>query len=203
MFNTAKDVIKKLKDEQDKETNNIWAGSKFEFISDLKIDYSGKVGEITIYEFLKENTDWEIIFNGDSNTNPEDGTYDIKINGLRGEIKTARLGKSSTKNKFGGNFQHENLKNSDECDYIILLDFEPNQYHITILDSKIDLKKPIEQFNNITPHNRPGTNNFKLDLKRSTSIEESKKRGFSLVDIKEDTDCKEIIEFFGKFFIKK
>jgi hypothetical protein len=200
MFNKLKETIKELKLKQDLESRDIWIGSKFEDINDLKIDYSGKVGELSIFPFLIENTDWNIKYSYDNNTNTNDGIYDGVINGYRVEVKTARLGKSSSRNIFGGNFQHENLKQLDECDYVIFIDITPNYFFITVKDFRnIDLTKEIKEFG-IVPHKRKSTTDiFKIDLKESTSITRAVNSGIS-IPVNEDTDPKDIIKFLSKFF---
>jgi hypothetical protein len=200
MFKKSKNVINSLIEVQVIENSDIWTGSQFESLNDLKIDYSGKVGENVFFPFLIENTNWNILFMGDSNTNPIDGTYDGLVNGKRIEVKTARLGKSSTRDIYGGNFQHENLKNNNECDFVVFLDYTPSYILLTIKDFRgLDLDKPISEFGGITAHKRKGTHNiYKLDLKETTSIKKAQDNGLG-IKIDNDTKIDTIIEFLSKF----
>lgn len=202
MFNKSIEVIKKLKDQQDLENQDIWTGSKFEAMNDLKIDYSGKVGENVFFPFLMENTDWSVVYLDNSNTNAGDGVYDGMINGKRVEVKTARLGKSTSKyDMFGGNFQHENLKHG-ECDYVLFLDYTPNYMLMTVVDfQNINLDESHSVLG-IKPHKRKDTTNiYKLDLKENTSIKKAVDGGIAM-KVDENTKDVEIVEFLSKFFPK-
>jgi hypothetical protein len=202
MFNKSIEVIKKLKDQQDLENQDIWTGSKFEAMNDLKIDYSGKVGENVFFPFLMENTDWSVVYLDNSNTNAGDGVYDGMINGKRVEVKTARLGKSTSKyDMFGGNFQHENLKHG-ECDYVLFLDYTPNYLLMTVIDfQNINLDESHSVLG-IKPHKRKDTTNiYKLDLKENTSIKKAVDGGIAM-KVDENTNDVEIIDFLSKFFPK-
>jgi hypothetical protein len=200
MFNKSIEVIKKLKDQQDLENQDIWTGSKFEAMNDLKIDYSGKVGENVFFPFLMENTDWSVVYLDNSNTNAGDGVYDGMINGKRVEVKTARLGKSTSKyDMFGGNFQHENLKHG-ECDYVLFLDYTPNYLLMTVIDfQNINLDESHSVLG-IKPHKRKDTTNiYKLDLKENTSIKKAVDGGIAM-KVDEDTKNEDVIQFLSKFF---
>ena len=200
MFNKSIEVIKKLKDQQDLENQDIWTGSKFEAMNDLKIDYSGKVGENVFFPFLMENTDWSVVYLDNSNTNAGDGVYDGMINGKRVEVKTARLGKSTSKyDMFGGNFQHENLKHG-ECDYVLFLDYTPNYLLMTVIDfQNINLDESHSVLG-VKPHKRKDTTNiYKLDLKENTSIKKAVDGGIAM-KVDEDTKNEDVIQFLSKFF---
>jgi hypothetical protein len=200
MFNKSIEVIKKLKDQQDLENQDIWTGSKFEAMNDLKIDYSGKVGENVFFPFLMENTDWSVVYLDNSNTNAGDGVYDGMINGKRVEVKTARLGKSTSKyDMFGGNFQHENLKHG-ECDYVLFLDYTPNYMLMTVVDfQNINLDES-HSILGIKPHKRKDTTNiYKLDLKENTSIKKAVDGGIAM-KVDENTKNEDVIQFLSKFF---
>ena len=98
----------------------------------------------------------EVEYRGSKNKNAVDGTYDIKINGYRVEVKTARVSKKT------GSFQHESLRNL-QCDFYTFIDILPNYWYLTIIPS-FDLSTQ----NTILekkPHLRKGTTNvYKLDL---------------------------------------
>jgi hypothetical protein len=153
----------KLLEKQNQE--NIWEGQPFESFHYLNADYSGKAGENGFFSFLKRTKldgahDWAIEYDGDSNSNASDGTYDIAIvvgSKNRIGIKTARLDKSGT-------FQHDNLHDK-ECDCELLIDITPRTVFLTIICfNSYSLKEKHPIFER-TPHLRKNTtNNYKFDL---------------------------------------
>lgn len=202
MIELVKKIISKEKEKQILE-ENLWKGSIFEEINDLKIDRSGRVGENILSSFLENDDEIEIIYDGDANTNTEDGTYDMKI-GIRkrklkrGETKLARIGKNKS-------FQHEHLKNTDECDLYIMFDFEPNCFYITVMPKDIDFdeycgkkgkKHPIFE-KSFTK--RKGEVNYKFDLSLQ-SIKNGIQKGFTL-KVDETNDNDDAIKNFIKKFL--
>ena len=94
----------------------------------------------------------------DEDKNSKDGTYDIKINDKKAEIKTARLG-------VHGAFQHETLK-KDGYDYLIFVDITPEHFYLTILP-RFDMMTRHPLIGR-TPHPRKGTTDvFKFDFGES------------------------------------
>jgi hypothetical protein len=90
--------------------------------------------------------------------NSTDGTYDLKINDKKVEIKTARLGVNAS-------FQHETLK-TDGYDYILFVDITPDYFYITLLP-RFDMKERHPIIGR-KPHPRKGTSDvFKLDFGES------------------------------------
>ncbi len=169
------------------EKSSIWKRSMFECIDKLKLDYSGKVGEVFIDKVCKLcNIDSS--FNNDVNS--KDGTYDNPIMNKRVEIKTARLGNQGT-------FQHENLRNGG-CDYYLFVDITPTFLYITILPH-FDLNEKC----NITSrkaHLRKGTTDvFKFDLTEK-NINLAIQKGFAL-KVEKQTTLNDVEEFFKKVII--
>lgn len=121
------------------ETNNIWVGSKNEKIKTLGIDAVGKVGELMVESLVRRNPKtFNIEYDGDSNTNKEDGIYDMKIYPLstpttqsnitiKTEVKTATIGTT------GETFQYETFK-ENVCDKYILISITPNSEFMTFID---------------------------------------------------------------------
>lgn len=157
------DAGNKLLKQQNQE--NIWEGQPFESFHYLTADYSGKAGEIGFFQFLERTKqegyhNWTVLYDGDSNVNPEDGTYDVAIiRGLKNRLglKTARLGKQKT-------FQHDNLHDG-ECDCELLIDITPNSAFLTVICFEdYSLSEKHKTFG-IKPHLRKNTsNNYKFDL---------------------------------------
>jgi hypothetical protein len=183
------DIISNLaNDELEKQNEgNPWNTSIFENINKLHANNSGRFGE----RFIKTLCDKLNISCSLSQKNATDGTYDLKINHKRVEIKTARLGKQ-------GAFQHESLRN-DGCDLYVFVDILPNELYITILP-KFDLNEKCSIMER-TPHCRKGTTNvFKIDWKENQLIN-SVKKGHSIKITKEVKDYMDIIKnFFDKYF---
>lgn len=143
--NIANNILEKEKEKC------IWKNSILELLNNLKIDSSGKVGELFI-EYICNKYNIPNIYIQDINS--KDGTYDIIIKGKKIEIKTAKIGKNKT-------FQHENLRISG-YDYLLFIDICPNYYYITIVE-KFNVKNKSIVFG-IKPHLRKGTSDvYKFD----------------------------------------
>jgi hypothetical protein len=180
------------------ENENRWKGSYFESFNKLCADYSGKAGENAMYSFLVRTKNnglhkWEIEYDGDSNINQSDGTYDIAITSHKRFMlgqKTARIGKQNS-------FQHENLHNN-VCDGEIFLDISPNYAHLTIiLFDSYSLSEKHPTFN-VKPHLRKNTNNnFKMNLSEKNLNEGVKHR--LTIKIDENTQDIEVIKFISQF----
>jgi len=192
LINSANKLLKTQNDE------NIWKGQPFESFHYLSADYSGKAGENAFFEFLKRTKkdgihNWNIIYNGDSNLNPKDGTYDIMVivgDKNRLGIKTARIGKQKS-------FQHDNLHDS-ECDCELLIDITPSSVFLTVICfENYSLNEKHSVFG-LTPHLRKNTNNnYKLDL-RENSLNKGIKNKIT-IKLDEDTTDEYVINFLKNF----
>lgn len=133
--------------------NNMWENSKNEKIKEYSNDEVGKIGELIIEELFKRNSrQFMIEYDGDSNTNTNDGIYDMKIYPInkslkeylkpfRTEVKTATMGRSNE------DFQYETFK-ENVCDKYILVSITPESEFMTIMDhSELYPIKPHEVFN--------------------------------------------------------
>lgn len=174
-----------------------WKGYDFESFNYLSADYSGKAGEEALNLFLQKTKkeglhNWDIIYNGDCNLSPEDGTYDLIINGKsknRIGIKTARIGKS-------GSFQHDNL-HENECDFELFIDITPSEAYLSIITLNTYSMKHKHPIFQITPHLRKNTNNnYKLDLNEMRLL-----RGIDgkITICLSDKSDEEIINFISDF----
>lgn len=85
------------------------------------IDDKGEVGEMLLYEVLKDkfNVKWE------KSKTSLDKDWDIIIEGIKIEVKTATMGNTSIV------FQHEKFFKNRTYDAIIFLDFTPEDLYIT------------------------------------------------------------------------
>ena len=179
------DILKKYSDKMLRIQNdkNIWKGSVFESLNDLKVDYSGKVGEVFVSKICKLGG---IECTGTGDVNSKDGTYDLLILNKKIEVKTARIG--------GGKFQHENLK-SDGCDYYLFLDITPGMIYITILP-RFDLSTTNEIIKT-RPTLRKGTTDvYKWDFtEKHLSIFEKAGKSITILD---STILNEVSKFIKK-----
>lgn len=150
------------------EEENIWKNSKLEDFHYLSADYSGKAGEKAFLSFLNRTKSeglhsWIVDYQGDSNINQKDGTYDMVIYNSRRNrvgVKTGRIGKSKS-------FQHDSL-HDNKCEVEILLDILPDYAYITILDYRDYSLRNTHPIFGITPHLRKSTDdNFKMDLRET------------------------------------
>lgn len=130
-------LLENLKQETLLKSNNLWNGSKFEYLinTGLSSDNRGKWGENFIHKIIKNFTNFESEWLADENTSHNDGSiFDILINKYRTEVKTATSGMNSKTNKLTYTFQHENIYEENIWDKLLLLDVEPNGFYITILN---------------------------------------------------------------------
>lgn len=123
-------IIKSEYNRQVSLDKNKWMSSSFEDVNKLKVNNSGKIGEILIYNICTQFNINKKMFK----RNVSKGVYDILIKNKRIEIKTARVGNGKY-----NTFQHETLSN-DGCDYYLFVDIKPNEYYITVL-KKFDLNE--------------------------------------------------------------
>ena len=61
-------------------SEDIWKNSEFHFLLPLSSDERGRWGEYYFHRMLQEYTNLLVEWDGDSNTEPEDGIYDMKAN---------------------------------------------------------------------------------------------------------------------------
>ena len=180
--NTPFDILKKYSDKMLRIQNekSIWKGSVFESINDLKVDYSGKVGEVFVSKICKFGG---IKCTNTGDVNSKDGTYDLLILNKKIEVKTARIG--------GGKFQHENLR-PEGCDYYLFLDISTDKIYITILP-KFDLTE-INETVNTKPTLRKGTSNvYKWDFtEKHISLFQKACKSITILD---NTNLNEVAEF--------
>ncbi len=123
-------LIESLEDAVNR-SEDIWKGSVFHKLLPLSSDERGRWGEDYFHRLMTEHTPYKVEWDGDSNTEPEDGIYDMKIthiNSLRTELKTAMKG---TKNN---SWQHDVIKEEEFFDRLVFLDLRPEEIiQITVI----------------------------------------------------------------------
>ncbi len=193
LINAGNELLQKQREE------DIWKDKTFESFNYLSADFSGKAGEVAIYNFLNRTKEiglhnWGINYDGDSNSNAPDGTYDIGIivEGLKRRlgIKTARIGKQKS-------FQHDHLHDK-QCDCEILIDITPSSVYLSVINFENYSLKNKHSIFGLTPHLRKNTsNNYKLDL-RENHLEKGIS-GNITIKLEETTSDEEIISFLRVF----
>lgn len=104
------------------ETTDKWLNQPFAKMRELQIDRRGYVGEHMIVSLLKA-TGREVEY---SEGEMADGkTWDMAVDGLRYEIKTATIGINTE------TFQHENIYNNQAWDGVIFIDIAPDEIYIS------------------------------------------------------------------------
>ena len=126
---TTDPVIELAKKRAIAKSINIWKNSPFGFLIPLTSDERGHWGEDYFQELSKTHTEFDVRWDGDFNTTPEDGTYDMKVNLYRTELKTAMKGtKSST-------WQHDVIKEAEEFDKLVFVDLVVSGIYITVINN--------------------------------------------------------------------
>lgn len=140
-----------------------WEDAPFAKIKKMENDTRGEFGEKLISNIL--HLDKDFIFDMDTTNNSihNDGHYDLKINGKRIEIKTS----CCTAAKL---WQHEPLYKDNQCDIVIFVDFNFDEFYITVLKSDdLPLGKDSDFFPNKHATLRKNRDDgWKLDFSQTT-----------------------------------
>lgn len=111
-------------------TTDPWANSPFAYLTRLTLDARGSWGEYFLSHLLANVCGKKVFWDDTKNTNQDDGTYDLIVNGKRIEVKTAYIGKSKT-------WQHDGiLGTQDDYDLLALIDIDYYDIHITFITSE-------------------------------------------------------------------
>lgn len=130
VYNLYMEVKKRLTDltlkeyvkSQDKlEARGIfWRNSEYKEIREISIDTRGRIGEHLLKEMFEEAGYLVEYIDNDH------GDYDIIIDGVKIEIKSATLDSSNK-------FQHEGIKDSELWDLVAFVDIAPENIYITFI----------------------------------------------------------------------
>lgn len=132
-MNYYDELLASIDDAFNKRSATYWEGSVFEPLMILTNDERGRWGEDTLHRWLTiagiSNT-WD----GDSNINPSDGIYDIKVDGYRVEVKpTYRTEiKTSTLNS-GDGWQHDGIYSRPLWDKLVFFDVDYDHIYLTVM----------------------------------------------------------------------
>lgn len=105
-----------------------WENAKFKYLKKMENDTRGEFGEKFISNILHLDNYFVFEMDTTNNSTHNDGHYDLKVNGKRIEIKTSCCTGS-------GVWQHEPLYSNDKCDLVIFVDFDYDEFHITVVES--------------------------------------------------------------------
>ena len=121
----------------------------FQPVTQFSTDYKGKFGEELLYKLIQKLTDFNPTWDADSNTNCDDGVYDIHWKTATGkkrvEVKTS--GRTVANGKPIG-WQHENVYFADSSwDKLVFLDYDATDvlfitvvsYDDVVKDGELDL----------------------------------------------------------------
>lgn len=131
-------ILERLHEHYLKTRENPWDDAVFKDIYYMTNDARGEFGEqliSDIFHALNYKIDTDI-----SNTNIHpDGHYDIKVEGQRIEVKTSCI-------SCGSMWQHEPLYRQDVCDLVIFIDFNYNEFYITVVkNNELPLNKTVAE----------------------------------------------------------
>lgn len=182
--------------EAEEKKNDPWRDSPYKNFRKLSIDGRGKIGELIISRAITEACNESIVINedvSDVNKKGDDIHYDIKVNNILIEIKTAYRGNSSI------SWQHENLYKTG-VDMAIFLDFDYNGIYLSVIpETLLPLGKDSEIFGRkhgtLRQHKDDG---YKLDFS-PTTLKNLHAHGYSYYfDIDNAT-----LENIGKYIVER
>lgn len=106
-----------------------WETAIFASIKRMENDTRGLFGERIISEALHLNENFVFDMDCTNSSKHSDGHYDLKVNGVRIEIKTSCQTSAEV-------WQHEPLYAEAACDLVIFVDFGYDFFHISVIPSK-------------------------------------------------------------------
>ena len=143
-------IVANLIEEYDQKAT-YWSGSMFENVTHYSTDYKGKWGEQYLRDMIKEFTDIPVQWDGDRNTNPDDGIYDLfwyLHNGKKVRVEVKTSGRTVVKGKPKG-WQHDNVYFcGNKWDKLIFVDYDADDsvcftilnYDDVVKEDSLDLR---------------------------------------------------------------
>lgn len=188
-----------IKEAKERSTN-VWEDSPFKPIADLTNDERGYWGEALLHKLISYYFPGiPLQWDKNANTSNVDGIYDMIINLLKTEVKTALEG-SNTKS-----FQHENIYAKRVWDRLVLIDVIPTGVYFTIEtpDSMarvfLNEKHPVWQKKGTLRKGQ--TDKWKFDHSHATLQRTIKHGSSSFVEYLNDDDEQAFIDLIKKYFI--
>ena len=162
------------------ESASYWAGSIFESVTHFSTDYKGKFGEELLFNLIKKLTNIPVEWDADSNTDNDDGVYDLfwTINGIKKRVEVKTSGRTVSNGKPIG-WQHENVYYEDnKWDNVVFLDYDANDVmFVTVVD-----------YNQIVTNNTIDLSLFGKSGHKRKNEEGKAKVDFSMKSIKNGID---------------
>ena len=129
--------------------NSYWEGSVFQPVTQLSTDYKGRWGEELLYRLVHEHTPYDVHWDGDTNTNCDDGVYDLwwTVGDTKTRVEVKTSGRTVSNGRPVG-YQHENVYHGDNSwDKLVFVDYDRDDViHFTVLsydsvvvDGRLDL----------------------------------------------------------------
>lgn len=181
-----------IDDAFNKRSSTYWIGSIFERLITLTADERGRWGEDLLHRWLHQagiTHTWD----GDSNTSPSDGIYDIKVNDFRVEVKTAsRDGKAK--------YQHDGLYSRPLWDKIAFVDVDYDHIYLTIMSYEdlsyclVPERLTHKELGKGATLRKSQTDKYKFDFSHTT-IKNAVKHGHTLVIPVNAIDPQAIVSF--------
>lgn len=107
-----------------KSKKDYWpSGSKFIDIRNMTNDDTGEVGEMLLDKVFRENR-YNVSF--EKGITKEDKDWDIIIDDIKIEVKTATIGKSTS------SFQHENFAKNRNYDAVAFIEFTSEKLYVVL-----------------------------------------------------------------------
>lgn len=178
-------IIENIVKNRDHKKDNWNSQSKFLSVKNLNNDETGEVGELLLYDIFSKNG-YAIEYKKAKTS--EDKDWDIVIDGVKIEVKTATIGRVAK------TFQHEKFFKNRNYDAFIFLDFTPDKLYMTIAAKKDIVWK------NLTKRKVNGffTSEYKFDLSLKM-IQESKNKKIAKCYSSLISEEQDLINLFNKF----
>ena len=175
---------------------NYWLGSDFEKLLSLSSDARGKWGEELIFRLLTMYTCLKVEWEGDKNTNREDGSiWDIFINFFETEIKTAM------KNSSSDMWQHEKIVQAEVWKKTIFVDIEYSGIWFTVQNYG-DIPYGEERHKILNKKSTFHLDGWKFDLSKKHILKLQSSGCSFYYDVK-NPDVEGFKSFFGYHFTAK
>jgi hypothetical protein len=116
-------IVSSLSRNRDGKKNNWSSGGKYVNIKILNNDDTGEVGELLLNDIF---TKYKYKVEYEKAITHSDKYWDIVIDGIKIEVKTATIGSSTD------TFQHEKFFQNREYDAFMFLDFTPNDLYVVL-----------------------------------------------------------------------
>ncbi|TSC95221.1 MAG: hypothetical protein CEN87_233 [Parcubacteria group bacterium Licking1014_1] len=178
-------IISDLIKNRDHQKDNWNEHSKYLLIKNLNNDETGEVGELLLQDIFTRNghkVEYE------KAVTSEDKDWDIIIDDIKIEVKTATIGRTAK------TFQHEKFFKNRNYDAFIFFDFTPNELYVTIGRKKDIVWKKLTK----RMVNGVFTSEYKFDLSLKM-IEEGKTKKIKDCCVSLINDEEDLLDLFDKF----